>query len=44
VTENYDRQIVAMLNAAMRKGQYSEEIWKQRTGESGAEWKASLVK
>jgi hypothetical protein len=48
VTENYDQEIIAQLNAAMRKGEYSDEIWQQRTGKSaaelGTEWKASLVK
>jgi Peptidase of plants and bacteria len=48
VTENYDKDIVPKLNAAMRKGEYREELWQQRTGKSaaelGAEWKASLVK
>ena len=48
VTENYDKQIVAHLNAAMRQGEYSEELWTQHTGKSaaelGAEWKKSLVK
>jgi hypothetical protein len=48
VTARYDKQIVEHLNAAMRKGEYSDELWKQYTGktadELGAEWKESLGK
>lgn len=42
VTQTYDRDIVSNLNAAARKGQYSPELWKERTGktveELGDEW------
>jgi hypothetical protein len=43
VTEKYDKEIVRKLNAALRDGTYSEEVWKQLTGkplpELGDEWK-----
>lgn len=42
----YDRDLPAALNAALREGSYTEEIWKRRTGralaELGDEWKQSL--
>jgi hypothetical protein len=48
VTNTYDKDIVAKLNAAAREGKYSEDLWKTATGhtvqELGAEWKASLEK
>jgi hypothetical protein len=49
VTEHYDKDIVKKLNAAMREGKYSEDIWKEACGgktvqELGAEWKESIDK
>jgi len=48
VTENHDQEIVRKLNAAMREGKYTEEIWKKETGKTlqdlGTEWKAALEK
>jgi hypothetical protein len=48
VTNTYDKEIVAKLNAAAREGRYSEDLWKDATGktvqELGAEWKAALEK
>lgn len=42
VTQNYDKNIVAELNAACREGKYHDSIWKDKTGktapELGAEW------
>jgi hypothetical protein len=47
IVQKYDPQIVAKLNAAMREGQYSEDLWKQYTGKTAAElaveWKRSLT-
>lgn len=46
VLRNHDGQIVVKLNAAMRKGEYSDNLWRQATDktleELGREWKASL--
>ena len=46
VTEKYDGEIVAQMNAAMRAGQYEEGLWKKFTGrtvaELGAEWKKTI--
>ncbi len=46
VTDKYDKDLVAKMNAAMRQGKYSDELWKQYTGktaeELAAEWKESL--
>jgi hypothetical protein len=46
VTEKYDKDIVRKLNAAMREGDYKEELWKLYTKKSvqelGEEWKATL--
>jgi hypothetical protein len=46
VVEHHDKDIIKQLNAAMRDGRYSEELWKEYTGkpvqELGEEWKASL--
>jgi hypothetical protein len=43
VTRKYDPQIVAKLNASARRGVYSEDIWKAKSGktsvELGNEWK-----
>jgi hypothetical protein len=47
-SEKYDKDLVVKLNAAMREGNYSKEIWKTSTGktleELGDEWKADLQK
>jgi hypothetical protein len=46
VAEKYDKDIVRKLNAAMREGEYKDELWKLSTRKSveelGAEWKATL--
>jgi hypothetical protein len=46
--ENYDKDLVVKINAACRKGQYSEELWKTYTGKPLGElsdaWKESLRK
>jgi hypothetical protein len=48
VVGKYDKDFIVALNAAMRQGQYSEELWKQHTGktasELGVEWKESIEK
>jgi len=47
VTENYDKDIVPKLNAAMREGNYSSDLWEKNTGKSvqvlGEEWKKTVV-
>jgi hypothetical protein len=46
VTEKYDKDIVRKLNAAMREGDYKEELWelytKKKVKELGEEWKSTL--
>lgn len=46
VTRKYAPRIVVELNAAMRDGTYSDDLWKQKTGktlqELGAEWKKDI--
>lgn len=46
VTQTYDKDLVAKMNAAMREGKYNDELWKQFTGKTvealGEEWKAGL--
>jgi len=46
VTETYATGMVAQLNAAIRQGDYREELWKTSTGktaaELGAEWKKDV--
>jgi hypothetical protein len=37
VMEKYDKEAVRKLNAAMREGKYSEELWKQYTGKTAEE-------
>jgi hypothetical protein len=48
ITDKYDPQVVRKLNAAMRAGKYSPELWKDLTGkqveELGREWQKSLAK
>jgi len=48
VTRKYDPRIVEKLNAAARRGDYNEAIWKERTGKSvgelGEEWKTEKVR
>ena len=48
VVGKYDPELVTRLNAALRGGTYSEDIWKQRTGhtvqELGGEWRVELEK
>jgi hypothetical protein len=47
VITQYDKDLIRELNAAMREGRYSSEIWKTRTGkpveELEAEWKKHLA-
>jgi hypothetical protein len=46
VVTHKDKDLLAPLNAAIREGKYTEDLWKQRTGrtlqELGDEWKKSL--
>jgi hypothetical protein len=46
MTDKYDQNIVAQLNAAMRDGKYDDNLWKKYTGkavkELGAEWKNDI--
>jgi hypothetical protein len=46
VTDHYDKTLVRDLNAAMREGKYTDDIWKKLTGktadELNTEWKADL--
>jgi hypothetical protein len=48
LSEKYDKEIVRKLNAALREGKYSEELFKRLTGktvtELDEEWRASLKK
>jgi hypothetical protein len=48
VTAKYDKDLVRQLNAGIRDGQYSEELWPKLTGHTvpdlGSEWKAELDK
>ena len=48
VSQKYDKDIVARLNAAARVGKYGDEIWQEKSGktaeELGNEWKAQLAK
>lgn len=48
VTEKHDKETVRKLNAAMREGKYTEELFKGLTGKSvkelNEEWRASLKK
>jgi hypothetical protein len=47
VTRTYDPQTVRKLNAAMRAGKYSPELWKDITGKTvedlGREWQKSIA-
>ena len=47
VLTKYDKDLIKELNAAMREGRYTPEIWKTRTGkpveELAEEWKKSLA-
>ena len=47
VTNTYDDQVVAKLNAPVREGRYREELWQEYTGHEMREladnWKESLV-
>ena len=48
VTQKYDKDIVRKINAALREGKYTEDLWKQYTGktvqELGEGWKAGVGK
>ena len=40
VVEKHDKELVAKLNAAMRQGKYSADLWKEYTGKTADElWK-----
>jgi len=40
VVEKHDKEIVSKLNAAMRQGKYSADLWKEYTGKTAEElWK-----
>jgi Peptidase of plants and bacteria len=47
VSEKYDKDIVAQMNAAMRQDKYDDNLWKEYTGktmqELGAEWKKEVM-
>jgi hypothetical protein len=47
VSEKYDKQLVPKLNAAMRQGEYSDDLWKKLTGKTaddlGGEWKQAIA-
>lgn len=48
-TNTYDKELVKKLNAALRQGKYTDDMWKELTGGKtldllDAEWKASLAK
>jgi hypothetical protein len=46
VTEKYDTNLVAQMNAAMRDGKYDDGLWQKYTGktapELGDEWKKDI--
>jgi hypothetical protein len=48
VTEKYDKDLVRKLNAAMRQGEYREDLWKEFTKKTAKEldeeWRATLKK
>jgi hypothetical protein len=48
VTEKHDKEVVRKLNAALRAGEYKDELFKEYTGktvkELDEEWRASLKK
>lgn len=48
VIENYDKDLIRKLNAAMREGKYGEELWEKWTGDAvrdlGEQWKQALEK
>jgi hypothetical protein len=48
VTEKYDKELVKKLNAAMRQGKYTDDLFKDYTGktvtELDDEWRASMKK
>jgi hypothetical protein len=46
VVGKYDKDLIKELNAAIREGRYSDDLWKERTGKAledlAAEWKKAL--
>lgn len=48
VVENYDKAAIQKLNAMMREGKYTEDVWVNMTGKTAPEldeeWRATLVK
>jgi hypothetical protein len=47
VAEKYEKDLVRKLNAAMRQGEYTPDIWPRRTKKTvqqlGDEWNESLL-
>ena len=48
-TNTYDKELVKKLNAALRQGKYTDDMWKDLTGgktleQLDAEWKAAIAK
>jgi len=43
VTRRHDQEIIKKLNAAMRSGEYSEDLWRQYTGHTAEELWAEYV-
>jgi hypothetical protein len=48
VTEKYDKDLIRKLNAAMRQGEYKDDLWKEVTKKTAKEldeeWRATLKK
>jgi hypothetical protein len=46
IVRQHDEQVITKLNAALRQGEYSDQLWRELTGkpveELGAQWKKSL--
>ncbi|MGI8601935.1 MAG: basic secretory protein-like protein [Verrucomicrobiales bacterium] len=46
VVGKYDQDLIGAVNAALREGRYTEELWKERTGhtvqELGEQWKKAV--
>ncbi|MDB6124634.1 MAG: hypothetical protein JWQ71_3627 [Pedosphaera sp.] len=48
VVEKYDKELITKMNAAIREGKYTEDLWKKYTGktvqELSDEWKSEIEK
>jgi Peptidase of plants and bacteria len=48
VVEKYDKELIRKMNAAIRDGKYTEDLWKKFTGKTvqdlGDEWKSDIEK